>query len=71
MRLNPGDGSKRSQQEVMELKDRLRCPKLLSSFDLRVIAGTLAAGISKNFKERQKHPDKSLEELDRNSLHQK
>lgn len=72
MRLNPEgkkmEGKERSQQEVMELKDRLRfVAKLLSkNFDLRVIAGNgWAAGISEKFqRERQKHPDKSLEELD-------
>jgi hypothetical protein len=72
MRLNP-EGKKtetkeRSRQEVMELKDRLRfVAKLLSkNFDLRVIAGSgWAAGLSEKFqRERQKHPDKSLEELD-------
>ncbi len=72
MRSNP-EGKKtetkeRSRQEVMELKDRLHfVAKLLSkNFDLRVIAGSgWAAGLSEKFqRERQKHPDKSLEELD-------
>lgn len=59
---------KRTPQEVIELKDRLRfVAKLMAkNFDLRVIPGDgWAAGLSKRFQEeRLRHPDKSLEELD-------
>jgi len=62
----------RSPREAMELKDRLHfvAKSLSGNFNMRLIPGdNWAAGLSEKYqKERQKYPEKSLEEFDQKLL---